>query len=121
MLNKIFLVILGMWVLQLILGYFQISHYNNTMKSLKGTGNVYVGRQKGRLGAGSIIFIVLDENHIITNFLEMKGITVFNRFKQKEMYIGKTAKGLMEEISGLKKENATTKAIKTALQDFSLS
>lgn len=119
--GRILLIIFLMWLAQFGLGYFQIKHYNTTMKSLKGKGNVYVGRQKGRLGSGSIILIVLDRNGIVIDFLEMKGITVFERFKKKEMYIGKSAEQLMEDVSALKKENATSKAIKTALQDFSLS
>lgn len=118
MIHKALIFIFGMWILQGILSYFQISNYKKTLSSLKDKGRVYIGQDKGRLKPGSIIFIVVDDENMIVDFREMKGITVFDKFKKKEIYIGKSVMDLVKEVSNAKREIATNNAIKSALGDF---
>lgn len=116
--HKVLAFIFGLWLLQGILSYIQISNYKKTLSSLRDKGRVYIGHQKGKLTPGSIIFVVLDDNDFIVDFREMKGISVFDKFRKKDMYIGKSVKDLIEEININKRKNVTNKAILSALKDF---
>lgn len=115
--HKILAFILVLWLFQALLSYRQISDYRNTLKSLKDKGKVYIGQKKGKLTSGSITFIVVNDD-IIVDFREMKGITVFDKFKKNDLYIGKPVKDLVDELSAIKKKNVSTRAILSALNDY---
>ena len=116
--HKALLFIFGLWVLQGVLSYVQITHYRKTLSRLKSKGRVLIGHEKGKLKPGSIILLVIDDNGIIIDVEEMKGISVFDRFRKKSTYIGKTIEELSKELSQLKKDTITTRAIKKALEGF---
>lgn len=118
MVHKALLFIFGLWVLQGALSYIQISHYRKTLSRLKYKGKVLVGHEKGKFKPGSIILLVIDDNGIIIDVEEMKGISVFDRFRKKDVYIGKSIDELSKELKQQKKDTITTKAIKKALEDL---
>lgn len=117
MAHKFVIFIFGLWILQGLMTYRQIKNYRKTLFRLKNKGRVYVGHEKGKLKAGSIVLLVVDKNNIIIDMKEMKGITVFDRFKTKDTYIGKTVEELTSELSNVDKETVTTRAIKKAFNE----
>lgn len=119
MAHKFVIFIFGLWILQGLMTYRQIKNYRKTLFRLKNKGRVYVGHEKGKLKAGSIVLLVVDKNNIIIDMKEMKGITVFDRFKTKDTYIGKTVEELTSELSNVDKETVTTRAIKKAFNEES--
>lgn len=121
MIHKAIVLIFGLWMFQGILTYWQIKHYRKTLTQLKTKGRVFIGQEKGKLGAGSIVLLVADDNDTIIDIQEMKGITVFDKFKKIDTYIGKTLEDLILELSNQEKETVTTKAIKKSLKDFSIT
>ena len=118
MVHKALLFIFGLWVLQGVLSYVQITHYRKTLSRLKCKGKVLVGHEKGKFKPGSIILLVIDDNGVIIDVEEMKGISVFDRFRKKDVYIGKSIDELSKELKQQKKDTITTKAIKKALEDL---
>lgn len=121
MIHKTLIIVFGLWILQGILSYMQINHYRKTLNHLKTKGKVYIGQDRGKLRPGSIVLLVSDDNNVIIDMQEMKGISVFDKFKRKEKYIGKSLNELIVELSQLDKENNTIRAIKSALNDFPLT
>jgi glucitol operon activator protein len=121
MVHKALAFIFGLWILQGLMSYGQIVHYRKTLTQLKTKGKVFIGQEKGKLKPGSIVLLVVDGSNKIIDVQEMKGISVFDRFRKKEKYIGKSLEELVEELNQLKKETVTTKAMKKALKDFSLT
>lgn len=121
MIHGVVIFIFSLWILQGFMAYWQIINYRKTLSRLKTKGKVYIGEEKGKLKAGSIVLIAVDENNMIIDVQEMKGFTVFNRFKSKDLYIGKTLDELFSDLSKLDKDTVTTKAMKKSLKDFSIS
>lgn len=67
------------WILQIGLGWWQVSCFNKAFQSLCKKGNVGVGKSKGRFKPKVIIAIAFDENQYVTDSILMKGFSVFSR------------------------------------------
>lgn len=115
--SKIMMFIFGMWILQGLLAYVQMKHFDNVVKEMKKEGKVLLGQEKGKWGVGSILILVLDEKNKVVAAKEMKGITVFNRFKNKDEFINKSIEELKENISNIRSK-ATGKALKAAIKQW---
>ncbi len=115
---KAVLIILGLWILQGILSYIQINHYRKRFSCLRKKGRVLVGQQKGKLRGGSIVMLVINDDDKIIDAEEMKGFTVFNKFKKKNEIIGKSINN-MELILRSMKNQQSMKALQKALENAS--
>lgn len=94
------------WILQGVLTYFQIKNYKERMSTLGSIGYLGVGRIKKKIGRGRILLLVSDETGKVIEAEEMKGISVFTRFKKKEELIGYKIDELSKNLSGDFKEVA---------------
>ncbi|MBU5293670.1 transcriptional regulator GutM [Anaerosalibacter bizertensis] len=117
---KVITFIFFMWMIQGVLTYFQIKHFNNVLHDMKDEGKVLLGQKKGKLSFGSIIILAIDEKNKIINAKEMKGITVFSRFKIRDEFINKHIEELKEDIPKIK-DKVTRKALELALSKNILS
>lgn len=61
-----------------------------------------IGQQKGKLSAGSILILAIDEDENVINAQEMKGITVFDKFRVKDEFINKSIDELKRELPNIK-------------------
>lgn len=118
MIHKVIFFIFSLFIIQGILTYFQINDYRKTLSRLKKEGKVFVGQQKGRFSAGSIVIFVVNDKNEIANFKEMKGISVFNRFKTRKEFIGLSIDQLRNSIDE-KSMSCSAKALKKALDSIS--
>ena len=102
-------------VLQVLLSIFQINNYRKRIVALRSKGFVGIGMKKGKLKAGSIIIIIVNKEGIIIDCEEMKGRTVFSRFKKANEYIGQDIADLKKCYENDKKEkdSAIAGAIKS--------
>ncbi|MBE6082870.1 MAG: transcriptional regulator [Tissierellaceae bacterium] len=91
------------------LAYFQFIDYRNKIKELSKKGTIGIGIKKGNIRQGSITILACDEKGIITDCTEMKGRTVFSRFKENHDYIGQNVHTLKNKL-----ENQSTK-VKSSL------
>jgi glucitol operon activator protein len=94
---KVICFIIALMLLQLFMAHFQSKDYKNLMKSLKGKGIIGIGVKKGRIRAGTIVILVSNEMGKIIEGKQMKGYTIFARFKDIEGVKG-------EDILELKKK-----------------
>lgn len=77
--NTLILLAVIAWILQIILGWRQISRFNKAFEQLCRLGNVGIGRTAGRFRPKVVIAVAFDENQCVTGSLLMKGYTVFSR------------------------------------------
>jgi len=92
------------WILQGVLTYFQIRNYKDRMSILGKVGYLGVGRMKKKLGRGRILLLVSNESGEVIKAEEMRGISVFTRFKEKNELIGYKIDELGKNLSGDFKE-----------------
>jgi len=71
----------GMWILQGLLGLWQLRHFNQRFKLLRKEGRVVIGKSKGRVTAGVVLMFCLDQNCNIIRGEKMEGFSIFARLK----------------------------------------
>ncbi|WP_132996399.1 transcriptional regulator GutM [Sporanaerobacter acetigenes] len=114
---KIMIFIFGMWMLQGILAYFQIKHFRKVVNEMKKQGKVLIGQQKGKLSAGSIVVLAIDKHNKVINVQEMRGITVFDKFRVKDEFINKSIDELKRELPNMKNKKSSL-ALKKAIEQL---
>jgi glucitol operon activator protein len=87
------------WFLQIFLSFAQSKHYQQTVRTMsnQSSGFLGVGVVKRRLGIGSVVILVTDLNYVVTGARELTGVTVFQRFRKAEDFIGRTVNELERE------------------------
>ncbi|OBX09808.1 XRE family transcriptional regulator [Gallibacterium salpingitidis] len=79
--NSLIIIAIIAWILQIVLGWWQVSQFNKEFEKLCKQGNVGIGRTKGRFKPKVVIAIAFDQNHRVVNSIILKGLTVFSRPK----------------------------------------
>jgi len=88
--GTVIIIIISAWILQAFFTYLQISNYRKRIRELKKKGRIGIGKVSKKLGIGTILFLVSNENRVIIDAEKMSGVTVFARFKKDEELIGKS-------------------------------
>lgn len=104
----------SMWLLQILLSYLQLKHYNKTIREMsqgKSSGYLGVGVDKRKFGVGSVIIIVCDNEGVVIESKYLKGVTVFQRFKENKDIIHQHIDELLDE-SHIQFNLATEMAVK---------
>ncbi len=83
------LIIVGAIVIQGLLTYFQVKDYRNNVSQIRKKGRLFIGQTKGKIKAGSIVLMAVDDDGFINEAKSMTGITVFHRFRRIDDLIGK--------------------------------
>lgn len=105
------------WLLQSILGFLQIKHFNREYAELRRLGRVAIGKKTGRFQAGTVVMFAIDRKNTIIKATRMQGVTVFSRVRNLRGFEGKNLLKLGEE--DFKKVNKLTRlAIKDALNSY---
>ncbi|NBI40715.1 transcriptional regulator GutM [[Haemophilus] felis] len=68
-----------MWLLQIILGWLQVSAFNRAFMAISQKGKILTGRNSGRFNPKSVVILALDDNRIVIDSLYMRGFSVFAR------------------------------------------
>lgn len=116
-LSKVMIFIFIMWMLQGVLAYFQIKHFRKVLNKMKKQGRILIGQQKGKLSAGSILILAIDEDENVINAQEMKGITVFDKFRVKDEFINKSIDELKRELPNMKNKKLSL-TLKKAIEQL---
>ncbi|WP_208590030.1 transcriptional regulator GutM [Gracilibacillus suaedae] len=92
-------IFVGIWILQLYLSWGQVKHYHKTVKQMsnRSTGYLGTGSVKRKIGIGSVVILVSDENGKIIDGKMMSGVTVFAKFKDFDEVKGKYIQELNHE------------------------
>jgi glucitol operon activator protein len=88
----IILLFVSVWLLQIVLTYFQSKHYNETLNEMskRPSGYLGVGVVKQKLGVGSVMILACDLKGKIVEAREMSGVTVFTRFRPASEFVGQS-------------------------------
>lgn len=101
------------YILQMFLGMRQIKNFNLEYARLRKIGRVAIGKQSGRIQAGTLMLFALDPTGIILECMVMQGVSVIARFKKCEEFVGIPIQELHEKHPVFVKKNKLI--IRTAL------
>lgn len=113
-------VLAGLWLLQGIGTYFQMSHYGKVLGGVAGNGGegyVGVGNAKGRFGKGVILILVSDLEGVVKRAIRMRCMTVFARFREAPEFVVMDIESLKEDL-GEPYEAATMLAARRAVEQI---
>lgn len=103
--EKLILIAFLLMIVQGIFTYFQVNNYRKTVRKLKSKGYLGIGIEKGYLKAGKMVIIVSDNLGKIVTGEEMKGRTIFSRFKEIKGIENQDVSRLKEKLSLEKKKD----------------
>ena len=83
------IMVVGAFLIQSALGFFQIKHFGNEYNELKAEGRVAIGKRAGKLTSGTIIMFLLDDEGVIVRGKKLQGTTILARFKPYDKFKGK--------------------------------
>lgn len=86
----------GAFILQQFLGYFQVKHFSHVFVQMRRKGKVAIGRKKGHLRSGTIVFLTVDEKGEILDARKMQGVTILARFHPMNSLVGENIQCLPE-------------------------
>lgn len=76
------MILMGLaWLVQSILGFFQIRNFNRQYSKLRSLGRVAIGKRKGMFSAGTVVMLAINKKAEIIDAKIMQGVTVFSRIK----------------------------------------
>lgn len=105
------------WLLQSILGFLQIKHFNKKYTELRKLGRVAIGKKTGLIKAGTVVMFAIDRKNNILRASRMQGTTVLSRVRNLNGFEGKNFLNLGEE--DLYRVNKLTRlAIEDALNSY---
>jgi DNA-binding transcriptional regulator of glucitol operon len=105
------------WLLQSILGFLQIKHFNKKYTELRKLGRVAIGKKTGLIKAGTVVMFAIDRKNNILRASKMQGTTVLSRVRNLNGFEGKNFLKLGEE--DLYQVNKLTRlAIEDALDSY---
>lgn len=113
---KLFFVAAGLWILQGILGFYQMRHFNKHFKILRQQGRVAIGRAKGRFAAGVVVLFCLNGQGRIVKAERMAGVSIFARLSPFTLFDGCEMLILRERLGQVDKQ--TGKAVLNAVENY---
>lgn len=104
----------AMWLLQCLLGLWQFKKFNLRFKKLRSEGRVAIGRAKGKLRAGVVVLLCIDQDCNIIKGEKMQGMTIFAGLQPFNKFNGANLLSITEDsCEGLDKnlKNAVLNAV----------
>lgn len=105
------------WLVQSVLGFLQIKHFNRKYAELKSLGRVSIGKKKGLFRAGTVVMFAIDRKNTILQAAKMQGVTVFSRVRPLKGFEGKNLLKL-EKGDWNQVDKLTRLAIEDALNSY---
>lgn len=107
------------WVIQGIFGFLQVKNFNAELKNLRKSGKVAIGRSRGKLRAGCLVMLCIDDELKIIKGRKLEGVTSFARFRDFNILNGIFLTDISPELcEALKMDKQLTKATLGALNDY---
>lgn len=100
----------GAYGFQVLLGLFQIKHFNKVYKELRSKGKVAIGRKTGKIKAGTIVMFAIKDDGEILDSRMMQGVTVMSKFRRLDQYVGHDLHYIDKYYPLVQKENKLTQA-----------
>ena len=75
-------------LVQSVLGFLQIKHFNRKYAELRSLGRVAIGKRTGKFRAGTVVMFAIDKNNKVLKAAKMQGVTVFSRVRDLKGFEG---------------------------------
>lgn len=108
-----------MWIMQCVLGLWQFKRFNRHFKALRAEGRVAIGKAKGRIVAGSVVLLCIDQESRIIKGAKMQGLTIFAGVKPFMDLNGRYLPEIREENCA-KLDKQTKKAVLNAVENYKI-
>lgn len=95
------------FLLQALMGYFQIRNFAHNYHEVRQGGRVLIGKNPRRFRQGSLMLIGLDHDDRIQEIRVMKGLTVFSRFRDVNQFDGEPVAEVGADYTALQKLSRT--------------
>ncbi|MGM7719794.1 transcriptional regulator GutM [Metabacillus sp. Hm71] len=119
MILYLILLIGAAWLVQSILGFLQIRHFNRKYAEMRSLGRVAIGKKTGMFRAGTVVMFCIDKRNKIVKAAKMQGVTVFSRVRDLKGFEGKYLLKISEaDFNGVDK--LTRLAIADALRSYDI-
>jgi glucitol operon activator protein len=105
------------WLVQSVLGFYQIKHFNQKYGEMRAKGRVAIGKKTGLFRAGTVVMFAIDRANNILQASKMQGVTIFSRVRDLKGFEGKNLLKLSEEDLS-KVDKLTRLAIEDALNSY---
>lgn len=69
------------FLMQGLMGFYQIKNFSKNFKKLRTKGKVLIGKNPKKFNSGTLMLISIDDLGMIKEAKIMKGVTVFAKFK----------------------------------------
>ncbi|WP_059102982.1 transcriptional regulator GutM [Shouchella shacheensis] len=69
------------FLLQSVLGFWQMKNFNQQYTLMRSEGKVAIGRSRGFIRTGVVLLLSVDKQANIVRAEKMQGLTIFARFK----------------------------------------
>lgn len=102
----------GAFILQIFLGHFQVKHFSNVFVQMRRKGKVAIGRKKGNLRSGTIVFLAIDSQGTILDAKRMQGVTIFAHFHSMDPLMGESIRSIPKD-----KRDKYNKLVRSAIDD----
>ena len=92
------LIVVGIaFLMQAILGFFQMRNLTDEFIRLRRKGKVAFGRKSGGFRAGAVVMFLIDEDGIVREARKLEGTTAFARVKPLDGFEGRYLGSLTKE------------------------
>ncbi len=111
--------VVGAFLIQSALGFFQIRHFGTEYNELKADGRVAIGKRAGKLTSGTIIMFQLDAAGVIIRGKKLQGTTILARFKPYNNFNGRSIEAIQADDPDVLAEiKITRKTIMNAVTNY---
>ncbi len=68
------------YVLQAVISWKQLKHFNQTYSELRRKGKVAIGKRPGKIRSGTIVMLAIDDHDQVLEVRKMQGVTSWQNF-----------------------------------------
>lgn len=117
----LFALLIPAYLLQAYFGFKQIKKFGHEYQQMRKEGKVAIGRHSGKIIAGTIVMLVLDDDGYICYGRKLQGISVFAKFKDFNRLNDRQLGAITIDDPALADEMKNTKkAVKEAIDNYNL-
>ncbi|AEB07632.1 Glucitol operon activator [Coriobacterium glomerans PW2] len=104
---QIGLMIAAAFLVQALMGFFQIKNFAKHYREVRRRGRVLIGKNPRRFRSGSLMLIGLDSAGRVQEIRVMKGVSVFSRFRELSLGVGRPIEEIGADHDALQRLSRT--------------
>lgn len=98
------------YVLQAVISWKQLKHFNQTYSELRRKGKVAIGKRPGKIRSGTIVMLAIDDHDQVLEVRKMQGVTSLAKFHSLPVYAGEDINYIDRYHPSVRAEDRLTQA-----------